>query len=576
MIPDHLALTNKLLLNLVRMELEGLRQSPIAVGEVLQKEQMPEEKERSLKTIKETFLLKWLPKELNHEERQEIEEIVEVRHLEKGDVCIRQNDPLHCFYFLLDGQLNVSEWEMAKHQSILCDVLKPGDSFGEICLIAPMLSPYAIEAFHPSTILIVDRKKLEQFSAKSAVQKLLLHLAQYHPDPTRLIKKNYGEITFLIPKDEKSFSPDQFDRLDFLSRHWLTEGFNQEEICQLDRVLLYQEYEKGEKIIQRGIPNRDLYFLLEGQVVLLEKPEGMRNEIAVEKLQPRDVFGEVGFVKGHEPQMTVVAGKDTKVLQLPFDKLKEPLDAKEKMIVKLFTSSARLMEKRLDRGKSKEESELHLKLQSLLRQKLVWILCLLALILSYLSHFKEWSIGWDLGITLLQIILPVGFIYGNLKDSLKNWGWAPQYLGLSLLQAVLCIGLMGGLFEILAQLADMPTFHFFSSSPWRMVSSLSLPVLGSYLLFVIIQEWLRRGIVVTAIQRGLEDGKGWWSALISAFLFLGYSAFYPPLFCMALFAKDLGLSLMFVRAPHLLGVILIHFVLGLFFASLGWFILGGQ
>jgi CRP-like cAMP-binding protein len=570
--PDPSALSNKLLLNLVRMELEGLRPSPVVIGEIFQREQILKKWENSLKSIKEEFLLRWAPKELNSQERQEIEEIVEVKHLEKEDSCIQQNDPVHSFYFLVDGQLNVLEWNEAKKQFVLSDLLKPGDSFGEISLMTPMLSPYTIQASHPSTLLILDRKKLEQFSAKSAIQKLLLHLAQYHPDPSSFIKKNYGEITFLAQREQKPISQDEFDRLDFLRHHWLTEGLNEEEIGQLDHFLHYQEYQRGEKIIQNQVPNRDLYFLLEGEAIL-EHQAGILKEKMVEKLQPYDVFGEGGFVTGQDSTMTVEPIKDSKILQFSFDNLKEHSDPKEKMTVKLFTACARLMEQRLDRLKSKEEEGTQLKIRHLIKQKYFWILCLIALMLSYLSHFKERSPEWNLLMTLFQVFIPVGFIYVFLKDSLKNWGWDRQFLVRSLLQAVISIGLIGGIFAIIAQIIDSSPFQFFSSWPMRMDSSLSVSAMLNYLFFVVVEEWLRRGIVVQSLKRGLEDKNGYWTALFSAFLFLGYSATYSPLLCLAFFIKDLGLALLFLRAPHLIGVILIHFVLGLFLASLGWFLL---
>ncbi len=568
---DQPSLLNKLILNLIRVELGGNRQLPLAISEQAQREQIPEKRKQSLQTIKEEFLLRWLPKEFTSQERQEIEEIIDVKHLDEDQLCVQQKDPLHSFYLLIEGQLNALQWNDAKHRLILIDILKPGDHFGENSLIAPVFSPYTIQASHPSTILILDRKKFEQYGEKPAVKKMLLHLAQYSPDQASLIKKDYGDMPTVSNQKDRGIVSEQFDQLEFLRHHWLAEGLNAEELLSFNQLFQIQEYGKGEIIIQNAETSRNLYFIVHGQVALIKNLEEVANEVTVEKLHPRDVFGEFGFVTGRPSPISVQATKRTKVLQLPFDQMNEKLGKKERTFLTLFTNSARLMEQRLDLVKDKEEISLKLKIQHLLRQKSIWILCLLGVILGYLNVFKGRSSGLDFGITALQAFIPIGYIHGVLKDSLQKWGWAKHYINRSLIQAVICIGLIGAFFELIAQLVDLNHFHFFSSTAWQSASSFSSVAILNYFVFVVIEEWLRRGIVALSLQRGLEDHREGWAALLSALLFLGYSAAYSPLLAFALFIKDFGLALLFLRVPHLSGVILIHFILGLFFASLGWY-----
>lgn len=560
---------NKILLNLIRLDLEGSRALPLAIN----KESLGENKERqkqiSLKRLKQEMLIKWLPKEWSSRERKEIEELVDIKHLAPQETCIRKNDSIDCFYLLIEGQLNVLDWDAVQNHPILIEVLNPGDQFGENSILKPLLSPYTIEAHQPSTLLLLERKKLEQNVQHATIQKLLLHLAQYNPDQSYFIKKNYGEIPTSIHK-EGGLSVGLMDHLEFLHRHWMMKELSSEEVESIDRVIQVKEFRPGAKIIHKQSPIRDLYFILQGEAAL--QSEERMEEMGIERMQPGDVLGEFGFLTGRIAPYSAQATTKMEVAQLSFEGFKDLLSSGQGNYLNIMTRCAQLMQQRLEHFKKKEGAALHVKNQQLIRKKFFWLLSIFGLILSFLELYKAFGNIPAFIITLLQVFIPVLLIHTYLKESLKNWGWNWRFIGRSLLQALICIALFGGGIEFIGQIIDLPTLHFFSPGMWRNMA-FSLSSIIDYFLFVVLQEWLRRGIVALSLQRGLENGRGWLAALLSSLLFVGFPVVNSPFFVIGLFIKDFILAKLFLRAPHLLGVILIHFVLGVFFAYLGWYTL---
>ena len=151
---------DKLLFNLVRMELDGSRPSPLILEETHISKMLPK-KTVSFQTLKREFLMRWLPKEFTSQERHDIEELMNTKGLKAGEDCLKQNDVLNCFYLLVEGQLEVIEWDEAKRLQVLVDLIEAGDSFGENCLLKPTPAPYTIRARCSSIVLILDRAQLK-------------------------------------------------------------------------------------------------------------------------------------------------------------------------------------------------------------------------------------------------------------------------------------------------------------------------------------------------------------------------------------------------------------------------------
>lgn len=601
-----LHILNKLILNLIRMELEGSRPLPQILNEEQQNSVVAEEEQTlplkekqplSLNQLKEEAISKWLPKNWNSRARNEIEKLFDVKHFSSQEICIRQNDPVESCYLLIEGQLNVLEWDEVQNQNVLIEVLNPGDHFGEASILDLMDSPYTIQSLEASTVLILEGKKIDEKIDEKVVQKLLDVLEDREGDD--FIWKNDDASSFSIPlsassshltdekgKGESETKIDQQNQeskkeqenvnqgdasqstyFDFLKQHWLMKGLNQEEIKAIESIMQVREFKPKAKVIDKNHSSRNLIFIVQGEASLVEKGKQSNGE----KIQSKDICGEQSFLTGESESFQIFAKTKLTTLQLPFTAFKDLFSLHSTGYLNLLLKCAHFMQQRHQQLKNKEEALIEEKNQQLNRKKSFWILSIVGIILSYLEPYKTLGHVPSLAISLLQVFTPCIIIYTLLKEPLNDWGWNKRYLGHSLLQAVVCVGVVGGVFEIMNQVADLGTFRFYSANVLEKIMTFSFSSIVGYFVFVVIQEWLRRGVVTLSLQKGLESKKGWKTAFLSSLLFVGFSASFSPLFALALFAKDFVLAKLFLRSPHLAGIILIHFVLGLFFASLGWF-----
>ncbi len=90
------AIYDKLLFNLVRMELDGSRHPPLVLEETQLSKMLPK-KASSLQSLKREFLMLWLPQEFTIQERHDIEEVMNTKALSEGEDCIKQDEVLDRF-----------------------------------------------------------------------------------------------------------------------------------------------------------------------------------------------------------------------------------------------------------------------------------------------------------------------------------------------------------------------------------------------------------------------------------------------------------------------------------------------
>ena len=116
------------------------------------------------------------------------------------------------------------------------------------------------------------------------------------------------------------------------------------------------------------------------------------------------------------------------------------------------------------------------------------------------------SLAIGIGLSILQLIGPIWGIR-NLKESLSDWGLSKKWIGPSIVQAIVVIAAIGGVYGIFRQLKGTFTLHAPRLLSWHGLAQLSVGSVFSYLLYVVIEEWLKRGIVVSALQRILDESE---------------------------------------------------------------------
>ena len=130
------------------------------------------------------------------------------------------------------------------------------------------------------------------------------------------------------------------------------------ELAQLEAIAQLREHSAESSVLREGLPAEALYFVLAGTVrvtgVVVEGDEMFeRDEQKIVKLAAGEVFGEMSFLTGEVPALSVIADGPVKVAALPQKDLKAILDAHPSLCHKIYAALVKAMVKRL-RATSRE------------------------------------------------------------------------------------------------------------------------------------------------------------------------------------------------------------------------------
>ena len=130
-----------------------------------------------------------------------------------------------------------------------------------------------------------------------------------------------------------------------------------EEIATVRGIATTIETPAGEYIVKQGEMVSSVYVLLEGEVrvtaVMAEGDETVgRDEEMLVRLETGEVFGELSFVTGEVPNLSVVAETDVVMAAIPHEELHELLEKDASLCKRFLFAFTRLLVSRIrDTGK---------------------------------------------------------------------------------------------------------------------------------------------------------------------------------------------------------------------------------
>jgi CRP-like cAMP-binding protein len=94
-------------------------------------------------------------------------------------------------------------------------------------------------------------------------------------------------------------------------------GFDTSEIEELAKICRSVRFEAGEVIVAEDARERDLFFIKSGRAQInLSGPTARDDAGAISKINPGEVFGELGFIDGARRSTWVVAIDEVETIQL--------------------------------------------------------------------------------------------------------------------------------------------------------------------------------------------------------------------------------------------------------------------
>ncbi len=358
--------------------------------------------------------------------------------------------------------------------------------------------------------------------------------------------------------------------LPFLENHSLFAGLNPEQYALLVEQVEIRHYKPNKVIVKEKDASRDLYILFEGEVNILKWDEKRTEQFKIGSLVTGDLFGELSFIDGMPRSTTVKTTKDTVVLSLKYQVFHEALPAMKEIIQVLTSNVAKINTQRLrsaneDYVMSLRKEVEHFKLRTQFGQFFIYILLLLGIGFSlnqyvethYVDLRKQPNIfSWTY---LIVLVLPIAIMAKSFHYTLRDVGVTLIGWKKSLIEGLIIGGVLAVIFLSLAW------FYVNVLNGQRLPSErgpITVLVVASYFTHAYLQELMSRGIVQTTLQRFYEDERGIKTVVIVSALFGIFHTHISLKFAALTFFGSLIFGFIYLRHRNLIGVTIVHTILG--------------
>lgn len=351
----------------------------------------------------------------------------------------------------------------------------------------------------------------------------------------------------------------------FLKQQTFMQGLNDEEIAQLEKLIKKQEFEVNDVIIEEGDHSSDLYLILEGEVSILKWDDEHRFQLPLGKLEKGEIFGEMSFMDFSPRSSSIKAIKHTIAGALSRSLIQDYSDLYNKIV----SNIAIININRLRKSNQAQIKNLRKAVHQLQWRNDIGLFIFIFLIglgliqmltlalfapyfnqLGFVSPFSN-HMSW------LLLLFPTALLIHFFPLEYSELGLTKKNGGRALLEAGLTI--VGGGISLL--LGKWFYSHFLSTA--SLTSSLSLSFIGGYLVYSCAREFLSRGVLQSSIAKFLNDETGFQTVFLTALLLniFSFPFHFPASLCF--FIADILLGSLYFHQKTLIGVVLVHFILGL-------------
>ncbi len=367
------------------------------------------------------------------------------------------------------------------------------------------------------------------------------------------------------------------DEIAFLRKQDLLEDFTDEELHAVHRLLHKKNIPYNSYIVEEGEISTDLYFIAQGEVSILKWDEDHQHQLPLGRLQDGEMFGEMAFMDAEPRAASIKTVKDTEVWMLSRDDVDTHLRHFPNAVQKLLVNIAKMNINRLRNSNVSYTANLRAGLRKLqVRIDVGEFILALILMLLGTRLLEVWIKGqlivpypgldwvfWGLAIIPTVLLVKAFHLYSDeIGLAFSNW------------QATL----KTSLWIIVAGISLIWLFDaIYASVNWELFKTVFVPpniprnilmLSATYFIYCCIVEFIARGAILSSFQRFLNDDS--WKPIVYSALLLGLlEAPFSLRMGVSTFLASLFLGKIYLLQNSLLGVVLIHFCLGLFILYLG-------
>lgn len=336
-------------------------------------------------------------------------------------------------------------------------------------------------------------------------------------------------------------------------------------IAALGRIARERVYPAGETIIQEGQTSESVYVLLSGSA------EVVKDGHPINTVMAPCILGEIAFIDGRPRSASVTATTPcTGQVIEPSELLTQPegapcYDAFRSSVAVSAVTIAREQSDRLVQSLERElAASEHQRNFGRFVIYLITVLSIGALVTNIvLTGMVEVDVYSDQFIFVFGILLllPGLLTMWVMRTPLTAMGVTLQGWRKSLFEGVLWSAVLMAA-SVAASYVTLQVV-WLPDRPFRIVPELMLP----YVISVILQEFIARGMIQNAFRQFLDDKRGYQSVLLASVIFaLLHLHFGVPAFIIT-FLSSIVFGAFYLRHQNLIGVCILHYFAGL--ASIG-------
>ncbi|NEP45378.1 MAG: cyclic nucleotide-binding domain-containing protein [Okeania sp. SIO2H7] len=355
-------------------------------------------------------------------------------------------------------------------------------------------------------------------------------------------------------------------------------NLSEEQLKEIENACEIKTYEPGEFLIREGEFTAEIYFLVSGEVNLYKQEPKTGENIKFKEMPAGESFGEMSFMDGSPRSCSIAAASPTKAYILSRERLQKKGEKGRETIEKLQATILYQVNNSLRYLTDRHIVSLQNEIDALKNQKnfgFVFIAILMSVFLAtiinvviddYMPQFNVYSLFFNWIYALIILISGVLVAITKVELSWSDMGLTRKNLKKSLIDGV--IFSLAGILVIFcaSRLIDL---LFSGSDLTERLLNISVPVASLiYLGHSFLQE-LARGITQISLQKFLLDEKGYYAILITAVLFSIFHVHLGSLPMLITGIASILFGIIYSRTYNLVGVTLVHFLLGFIIASMG-------
>ena len=332
-------------------------------------------------------------------------------------------------------------------------------------------------------------------------------------------------------------------------------------------------HDAGQLVLGEGQASDRLFLIAEGRVDVEKLDEQSGRAFRIGELGPGELFGDMSFLDGQPASATIRAAEPTRLLSIRREALEGGDDARRNAFEAVLRAVAALNVARLRTQNEAHVASLRAELESSrIKNEAAQFLILIVIVfgiqnftgvLIRASSVDTHSPLYEYGM-LLVFLMPslyfarrfgysweqMGVTARNSRRALLESAWIAPLLVAAVASAVALLRRNGTL------PAEAPLFsgRLFHERPWEPVA---------YLAHAGLQELGSRGIFQGSLQRFLGPGQGRRAVLVVSLMFAILHLHLGLTMVVLAFVGSLFFGYLYLRHGTLLGVTLLHYLLGM-------------